>query len=195
VLGFPRLILADQKRRGLPSRHPDGELLDEVLQIDISVSHGRGGLSDRPKGIDEYKGRARGLHFLNDPREDLLQRSSDQILAQVDEADRPVHPIQIEELVLLLVAQHLQRWLADNGEVDGVGLRTGQPEHDVLRQRGLARAGCAGNEIEGELRQAPAQNLVESGYVSAELSNRNLVGHASVPSDVSAKPSGHAFRR
>ena len=195
VLGLRGLILADQKRRGLPSGQPDCELLDEVLQID-SPPCALGGLSDRAKRIDEHNAGVRCLDLLNDPREDLVQRSTDEVLAEIDEADRLIHPFHIEECVLLLIAQHLQRRLADNRKVDGFGLRTGESKHDLLRERGLARAGCAGNEIEGELRQAPAQNLVESWHARGELSNRNLVGHACVPSAlVSEKLSGHAFRK
>ena len=39
------------------------------------------------------------------------------LLAQVDEADRAVDLVRVEEGELLLVAQHLERRLAQHGEV------------------------------------------------------------------------------
>src|SRR6185503_2723273 len=86
--------------------------------------------------------------------------------------------------------------LADDREVHGSPLGSGKRKHDLVRERGLARAGRADDEIEGELRQASAEYLVEPRHAGRELSNRNLVGHSFFPFGcASENPSGHAFCR
>jgi len=114
--------------------------LDEVLQIEIPLLRSLG-LSDRSKGVDDHNGWARRFDFVDDARQELIQCAADDVLAEIDEADRLIHSFHIEERVLLLIAQHLEGWLAHNGEVHGVTFRTGKAKHDLLRERGLARAG------------------------------------------------------
>jgi hypothetical protein len=75
---------------------------------------------------------------------------------------------RVEEVELLLVAQHLQRRLAEHGEVQRRALGRGQREHDLVRQRGLAAAGLAGDQVERELRQAAAEHLVQAGHAGGQ---------------------------
>ena len=148
-------ILADEKRRRFPACEPDGQLLHEVLQIEVAGLCPLGSLGHRSKGIDNHHAGVRLFDFLNDAFQELFQRAVDDLLAQIDVADRLIHAGDIEEGELLLIAQHLEGGFADDGEVQRGTIGTGEGEHDLLRERRFPRAWSAGNEIEGELRQRP----------------------------------------
>jgi hypothetical protein len=91
------LIFADEKRRRLPACEPDGQLLHEVLQIEIAILRPLGSLGHGSKGIDNHHAGARRFDFLNDASQQLLQRAADHVLAQIDVADRLIHAGDIEE--------------------------------------------------------------------------------------------------
>jgi hypothetical protein len=104
------------------------------------------------------------LAFL-DFRDDSPQHPGDiargRVFCKVDEADTAVELVEVEEVELLLVAQHFQRRLTNCREVECRALGRCQREHDLVRQGGLAAAGLTGDEIEGELRQAAPEYFVE----------------------------------
>jgi hypothetical protein len=171
------LILADEKRRRFPAREPDGQLLHEVLQIEGAVLCPLGRLGHRSKGIDDHHAGARRFDFLNDACQELLERAGHNLLAQIDVADRFIHTGHIEEGELLLIAQHLEGRFADDGEVQRGTAGTGEGEHDLLRERRFPRAWSTRNDIEGEFRQAPTQDLVEPRHACGKLANCNPVRH------------------
>ena len=80
----------------------------------------------------------------------------------------------IEERELLLVAQHLDGRLAQHGEVQRGPLRRGVGEHDLMRQRGLAASGRAGDDVEGIFGQAAAEDLIEPGHAGGQLADNHL---------------------
>ena len=80
-----------------------------------------------------------------------------------------VHLGVVEERELLLVAQHLDGRLAQHGEVERRPLRGGVGEHDLVRQRGLAASGGAGDDVEGVLGQAAAEDFVEARHAGGQL--------------------------
>jgi hypothetical protein len=193
LFGLRRLILADEKRRRLPGGEPHGQLLHEMLQIEGAVLGHRGGPGHRAEGIDDDHAGVRGFHLPDDARQELLQRAVNHFMAQIDVSDRLVHACQVEERVLLLIAQHLEGRFADHREVQRGTLGTGEREHDLLRERRLPRTRGAGNEIEGELRQASTQDLVESGNASGKAPYHYPFRHAlCLLGSTSVKASGHA---
>ena len=195
LLDLRRSIFADEKRGRFPACEPDGQLLHEVLQIEAAARRSLHSLGHRSKRIDDHHARAGRFHFLDDACQKLLQRSVHQVLAQVDVADRLVHSGHIEEAELLLIAQHLEGRLADDGNVERGTGGAGQGEHDLLRERRLPRAGSAGNDIERELRHTATQNLVEPRNARGKPADGNSIGHALGSSELaSERASGHAFR-
>src|SRR5260370_1034120 len=75
----------------------------------------------------------------------------------------------VEEGESLLVAQHLQGWLADNREVQGGAFWGGQREHDLLRKCGLARAWRTRDQVEAVFRNPAAKNLVQPAHARRKL--------------------------
>ena len=190
------LVLADEKRRRFPAGEPDRQLLHEVLQIEVAVLCPFGSLGHRSKGIDNHHAGVRRFDFPNDAFQELLQRAVDHVLAQIDVADRLIHAGDIEEGELLLIAQHLEGGLADDGEVQRGTIGTGEGEHDLLRERRFPRAWSAGNEIEGELRQPPPPRIWSSPGTpvgSRRIATRSVMPYVSSML-ASEKASGHAFR-
>ena len=115
------------------------------------------------------------LDLLDDGIEDRAEVLVQDDLAEVDEADRSVHLGLVEERELLLVAQHLDGRLAQHGEVQRRPLRGGVGEHDLMRQRGLAASGGAGDDVEGELGQAAAEDLIEARHAGGQLPNGHSI--------------------
>ena len=115
------------------------------------------------------------LDLLDDRIQDRAEVLLQDDLAEVDEADRAVQLGMVEERELLLVAQHLDGRLAQHGEVQRRPLRGGVGEHDLVRQRGLAASGGAGDDVEGELGQAAAEDLVEARHAGGQLPNGHSI--------------------
>ena len=65
---------------------------------------------------------------------------------------------------MLLIAQHLEDGLAEDGEIERRFLRRPVGENDLMRQRGFPAAGRAANHVEGKLRNAAAQDVVEPAH-------------------------------
>ncbi len=72
VLGLGQLKLADQKCRGLPAGQPHAQLLDEVLNVELPVLP-LCRLNDRSERIDDHDCGRRGLHFLDDALQHLVE--------------------------------------------------------------------------------------------------------------------------
>src|SRR5687768_18481127 len=92
--------------------------------------------------------------------------------------DRVVQLRRIEERVLLLVAQHFQRRLAENGEIERGLLRSRIGKHDLMRERGFAAARRAGDDVEREFRQPTAQNVIEAANAGGQLPDGYFIRHA-----------------
>jgi predicted GIY-YIG superfamily endonuclease len=86
--------------------------------------------------------------------------------------------VQLEEGELLLVAQHLQRRLAQHGEEQGAPFGRRMGEHDLVRQRRLAAAGRAGDQGKREFGQAAAaKKNIEPGDASTEFPQSYFFAH------------------
>jgi hypothetical protein len=101
------------------------------------------GHDHRAKRIDKHQGRVVRLHVLGDLAQHHPQVACDGLVRQIDEANGVVHLVAVEERKLLLIAQHLQRWLAQDGEIQGRPFERGQREHHLVREGGFAAAGRA----------------------------------------------------
>src|SRR5476651_762938 len=167
-LRFGRQVFADQEGGGQPARHLHAELLDEVLQAGGAEVHALGRLHHRTEGIDEHQAGRKVAYLVDDTRQHAVEVAVEQVGRQVDEFDRLVDLADVEEGELLLVAQHLQRRLAEHGEKQCAPFRRGQREHDLVRHRRLAAAGRAGQQVEGKLGDAATEQVVQA---------RNSGGH------------------
>jgi hypothetical protein len=141
---FRGVVLAREERRGLPAGQVKCEPLHELLKLHLGTARVR----DGPKRVD-HDGRRLDLfdlgeHALHDACEVVLHRLG----AEVYELDRSPELALVEEAILLHVPEHLDRRLAEHGEVDCWRLRGGSREDDLLRKRGLAGARIAGDEVE-----------------------------------------------
>ena len=92
-----------------------------------------------------------------------LEAVLEQLGSEVHEADAVEDLGLVEERELLLVAQHLERRLAEDGDVQRRPLGGRGREHDLVRERRLAAAGPAGDQVERELGQSAAEDVVETG--------------------------------
>ena len=150
-------VFADQEGGGLPAGHVHAQLLHELLQcvvwIDVRIARALVRQHDRTERIDKHQGRVEVLHLGQDARQHHVQVTGQRFFGQVDKAHPAVNRLGIEKIELLLVTQHLQRWLAQHGEVQRRPLRRGQREHDLVRQGGFAAARRAGQQIERKLGQ------------------------------------------
>jgi hypothetical protein len=90
------------------------------------------------------------------------------LFRQVHEAHAVVEGLAVEKVELLLVAQHLQRWLAQHREIQRWPLHRGQRKHHLVCQRGFATTGLASGQVERELRQTAARHLVQPGYACGQ---------------------------
>ncbi len=95
---------------------------------------------DRAERIDEDQRRRGGLDLLCDARQHLVEIARRDLIAQIDEANRLIDLVEIEERELLLITQHLQRRFAEHGEEQRRPLPRRQGKHDLVRQRRLAGA-------------------------------------------------------
>src|SRR5512141_793686 len=107
---------------------------------------------------------------------------------QVYEPDRLIDLFEIEEGKLLLVSQHLYRWLAEHREIDRAPVRTCQREHDLMRKRCLARTRRSGNEVEGKVGQSASKKRIEPGNSRRQTANRHSIGHRRTPAGERRRP-------
>ena len=173
-------VLADQEGRGLPARHQHAELLHELLQVVVRVALGLAREHHGTEGVDEDERRTVRFDLGDDAAQHLVEVARQGVVRQVDEANRAVDRLAVEEIELLLVAQHLQRRLAQHREVQRGALRRRQREHHLVRQRRLAAAGRARDEVERELRQSAAEHLVQARHAGGQAVDRHFGGHGEV---------------
>jgi len=162
------------------ARHQHAQLLDEQLQGRLPVAAVLAGKGHRTERVHEDQPWVVSGDFVDDALEHPVEVAGHGVFGQADEAHAAVDGLGFEEVELLLIAQHLQRWLAKHGEVDRRALRGGQGEHDLVRQRGLAAARLAGDQIERELRQAAAKHLVEARHAGGQAVDGRFGGHEEV---------------
>ena len=173
-------VFADQEGRGLPAGHQHAQLLDEQLQAGARTAPALAGKDHRTERIHEDQPGVAGGDLVGDALEYLVEVAAHGVLGQADEAHAVVDGLGFEEVELLLVAQHLQRRLAQHSEIDRGALWRGQREHDLVRQRGLAAARLAGDEVERELRQAAAEHLVQARHAGGQAVDDRFGGHDEV---------------
>src|ERR1700723_414047 len=165
-----RQIFANQEGGGLPAAQVTAELLNELLQAQgpprlISCFH-----HDRTERIDENQSGRECLELFDDSRQHLVEIAARYLIAQIDEANRIVDLLMVEERKLLLIAQHLQRRFTEHGEEQCRPFLGGQCKHDLVRERRLAGTRRSHNQIEGKFREPAAQNGVEPGHSRGEAS-------------------------
>src|SRR5207247_3599730 len=119
VLGFRSWKLPEEEGRRLAGREVKRQPLDEVLDFRrhlpvVDSQH-------RAERVDHDPSRADGFDLTHDTLEDGRQAELD-LSAQRAEADHAVHLGWIEETVLLLVPEQLERWLTDDRAVDATTL-------------------------------------------------------------------------
>ena len=107
---------------------------------------------ERAERIDEHERRVRCLDFRDDPLQDLVEIARQHAVGEIDEPDRFVDQAVVEKVILLLIAQHLQRWLAQHSEIKRGALDRRQREHHLVRKRRLAASRSAGDQVERKLR-------------------------------------------
>ncbi len=168
-LGIAVGIFADQERGRLPARHARAEILDEMLQVGHALIAAARRLRDRAERIDEHEARREVFDFFHHARQHGAEVARAQVFGQVHVAHRSADLLHVEETVLLLVAQHLQRRLAQHGEEQGAPLGGREGEHDLVRQRGLARTRWPGDQVERKLAQPASEQDVEPLHTSAQF--------------------------
>src|SRR5688572_23686745 len=104
------------------------------------------------------------FHLSDDAMQYLVEIARRDVVRKVDEMDRSVDQLAVEEIELLLIAQHLQRRLTQHCEIERRALRRRQCEHYLVRQRGLTATGRPSDEVEREFRQPPPQHFVQARY-------------------------------
>ncbi len=108
------LVLTDEKGRRLPAGQVKREALHEFLELRFRGARARNGaerVDDDEARVDRFD---LGEHALHHAVEILIHGFG----AEVHEANRSADLARIEEGVLLGVAQHLQRRLAEHREVE-----------------------------------------------------------------------------
>ena len=83
----------------------------------------------------------------------------------------------IKKGVLLLIAQHLDRRLAQDADVQSGALRAGIGKDDLMRKGRLAAAGSSGQEVEGILGNAAAKYVIKTGNARGNSADGDFVTH------------------
>src|SRR5450830_1325280 len=120
------------------------------------------------------------LDFADDPSQYLVQVTGQGVVGQVDIANRLVNRFVVEKFELLLIAQHLQRRLTEDGKKQRRTLRRSQGKHHLVRQGSFATPWRAGDQVERKLRQASAQDLVQSWHTSGQTVDSHFGIHDEV---------------
>ena len=163
VLDLRLRMLADQERRGFPGGEVNGQSVDEVLKRQLSTVRIARRPDDRTERVHDHQARIHVSHRADDLVEHRAEPSPHQLVAEREEADHAVDLRRVEEAERLLVAEHLERRLADHGQVEARSLGARVGEHQLVSERRLAGAGGSDNEVEGQFGEPSAQHVVESG--------------------------------
>lgn len=75
-----------------------------------------------------------------------------------------VQLLKVKKTVLLLISQHLESRFAENCEIQRRTLRCGIGKDKLMSQCCLSTSWCARDNVERELRNTAAQNLIQSGH-------------------------------
>ncbi len=118
-----------------------------------------------------------GFHLSDDSLPHLFQPTLHGLLGQVDEPERTVDRLTIEEIELLLVPEHLQRRLAQHGEIKRGSLRGRKCKHNLVRKGRLAATRRARDQVERELGKPAAEDVIEPGNAGVQAINGDLVFH------------------
>src|ERR1700733_5032034 len=132
-----RRVFTHQECRSLPTAQVYSELLDELRQSErpprmTSCLH-----HDRAERVHEHQSGRVGLDFLDDSRQYPVKLSQSNIVAQIDETNRVIDPVELEISELLLITEHLQRRLTEHGEKYRRPLLRRHGEHQLVRERRL----------------------------------------------------------
>jgi hypothetical protein len=190
-------IFANEKCGGFAAREVKRKRLHEVLQVELVEGTGRDVADDRAERIDEHEARVSLVDLAHDAFESFFQAAFEEVFPEVDESNAVIDLIGVEEGELLLIAEHLERRLAENREIDRRPLLGGIGEHDLVREGRLAATRPARQQVEGELGQAPAQYTVEPLDSRGELGDDDrFVAHGLSPEGGSlGSASGQALCR
>src|ERR1700722_8421302 len=173
-----RQIFPHQKRGRLPAAQVNAELLNELLQAQRALRLMSRFDHDRTERVDEDQPRRRRLDFADNTRQHLVEIAGRYFIAQIDEANRLGDLLGVEERKLLLIAQHLQRRFSQHGEEQRRALLGGQSEHDLVGKRRLTGTRGSHDEIEGEFRDAAAQNRIEPRHSRGQVPYGYFVVHS-----------------
>ncbi len=157
-----RRVLANQKGRGAPARQVDGQPLHELVQGHLASL--AGGPLHALKRVHDHEAGAQLLDLPDDAVQHHPRASVQDLVRQIDEVDAAADLTDVEETHLLLVAEHLDGWLAEQRDVDRRALGGGVGEHDLVGQGRLPSPGRAGDQVEGVLGQPAAQHLVKARH-------------------------------
>src|ERR1700674_4391276 len=102
-----RQIFPYQERGGLPAAQVNAELLNELLQAQRPLRLISRFQHDRAERVDENQSGRECLDLLDDSRQHLVEIAGRYFIAQIDEANRIIDLLMVEERKLLLIAQHL----------------------------------------------------------------------------------------
>src|SRR5690606_944890 len=166
-------ILAHQERRHLPGRQMHGKALQYARELRRRSGPRPHGVRQGTEGVDDHDPRSALFHFFDDPLQGTFQTALDHVITQVDEADALAHLPEVEERVLLLVAQHLGRGFTEDREEQGSALGSCIRKDELLRQRGLARARGACDQVDRTFRHASAQDEIEPWHTARQLVDHN----------------------
>ena len=123
VARLVRGVLAHEERGRLAARQVQREALEKRLEIDLAGTRGpQHRLREAAERIHDHERRIPPLDLPDDGFQRLVEAIED-LLIQVHEVDAPIHFRWIEEGELLLIAQHLERRLSDDREIQGGSFR------------------------------------------------------------------------
>jgi hypothetical protein len=156
------LVFPNEERRRFPGRQSQRQPLHEMLQLELGTV-GTGGANQRPERIDDHDAGTQAVDLCGNASQHCVEIPAQRLVAQVHEVHIRADAGQIEEAELLLVAQHLERGLAQQCDEESGPRGGGVGEQQLHRQRRLARAGAARDQVERQRRQAATEDVVQPG--------------------------------
>ncbi len=136
------------------------QALDETLQLHLSRLHRLA--HHRAKRVDEHELWVGSLDLPDDALQHALEAMFEELGAAVQEPDAARNLRAVEESILLLVAEHLQRRLTQDGHVECRPFGSRGGEHELMGERRLSAAHSPGDQVERELRDSSAENFIET---------------------------------
>src|SRR6185437_5677767 len=124
----------------------------------------------------------------DDRIEHSIEVLRERLLSEVHKVNARVHAFDVEERKLLLIAEHLNGWFAQHGEVDGGTLRGRKCEHDLVGEGCFPRPGVAGEQDEREFGEATAKHFIETWNVGNQLPYLGATGSCGACHDDASCP-------